>query len=293
MIAYVDAHVHPPVEAFLEGPLAPYRRAIESYLGMALETLDPLELADHYRQRNAQAVLHGWDTSDATGTLPFGSHRVAEVVSAAPDVFVGLGSVDPGLGARSVARVHETASLGLAGLSFHPSAQGLAPTSRRAFPVFEAAEEHDLVCVIHTGATRLGAGLPGGGGIRLAPGRPIYVDEVAASFPSLRLVIAHVGSLWWGEALAIASHKANVYLDISGQDPARLDEATRAALEGPLVDKVVFGSDFPFGSPDRWLAAWDALEMPEKVTDAILRSTAAGLFGIEMPEGESAERSLE
>ncbi|NNL97473.1 MAG: amidohydrolase [Acidimicrobiia bacterium] len=286
MIAYIDAHVHPPVPAFLDGPLAPYRRGIEAHLGMVLEPLEPSEIAEHYRQRNARAVLHGWDTSEASGEIPFGSEKVAEVVAAAPDVFIGLGAVDPALGARSVARVHETASLGLAGLSFHPSAQGLAPTSRRAHPVFEAAEEHGLVCVVHTGATRVGAGMPGGGGIRLSPARPVYVDEVAASFPDLTLVIAHVGDLWFDEAVAVAEHKANVYLDLSGQDPTTFDGRLRHRLETDLVDKVVFGSDFPFGSPDRWLAKWDALGMPEKITNSVLRDTAQTVFGSAESAGE-------
>ncbi|NNC75745.1 MAG: amidohydrolase [Acidimicrobiia bacterium] len=270
--------MHPPVASFVDGPLAPYRRGIEAHLGTVIEVLEPVELAEHYRQRNARAVLHGWDTSDLTRETPFGSAKVAAVVAEAPDVFVGLGAVDPGLGARSVAGVHETASLGLAGLSFHPSAQGLAPTSRRALPVFEAAEEHGLVCVVHTGATRLGAGMPGGAGIRLSPARPIYVDEIAATFPELILVIAHVGDLWWGEAVAVAEHKPNVYLDISGQDPTQLDAPSRRRLEAGLVDKVMFGSDFPFGSPDQWLAKWDALGLPEKITEAVLRETAARVF---------------
>ena len=281
MIRFVDAHVHPPVPAFLNGPVAPYRHALVSLLDRPLTEMDAASLAGFYRERGGMAVLLGWDTETATRLRPFGNEDVAGLVATAPDVFVGMGAVDPIKGARAVAEVHTAARLGLKGVSLHPIAQGFDPADRTNFPVWETAAQHDLVCLFHTGSTRLGAGTAGGSGLRLDYGRPMGVDAIAAQFPSLRIVIAHAGTLWRDEVLHIAAHKANISICLSGQRPQQLDAHWRDAITGALAKRVVFGSDFPFGSPDRWLDDWAALGLPAEATRRILRDNAVELLRLD------------
>lgn len=283
MTEFIDVHVHPPVAEFLDGPLAPYAPSLRTPTGDPLEPVSAEELADHYRRRNGRAVLLGWDTESATHHPPFSSGHVADVVAAAPDVFVGFGAVDPTKGARAVAQVHEAARLGMLGIATHAAAQGIGPGDRFTYTVWESAADHGLVCLFHTGATRLGAGMPGGDGVRLEPGRPVHVDAVAARFPDLRIVISHSGPVWRDEALTIAMHKGNVWLDLRGNPPTEFDATVRSLIRGPLAGRVLFGSDYPFGDVDRLRSDWDLLNMPPSVTQRFMHDNAAELLGLSEP----------
>ncbi len=242
MTDFIDFHVHPPVEALLTGPIAPYLGSLSDRTGTDLETLTTDEVADYYRERRGKAVLLGWDTETITKRRPFSSEDVAAMVAAHPDVFYGLGSIDPARGARAVAGVHSAARLGLSGLAFHPVGQGFDPASRAAFAIYETASEHGLVCLFHTGSSRLGAGMPGGSGLLLSHGDPRSVDEVAAAFPDLQIVIAHLGRLWRDEAVAVAAHKANVWLNLVGEDAVAFaaDAARTGRRPMPVRQRLVF-----------------------------------------------------
>lgn len=280
MTSFIDAHVHPPVAAFLEGTLVPYKADLERYLGDVLEPQTPQQIADFYRSRDAKAVLLGWSGSSGVRTRPFGNKDIAEIVAIAPDVFWGLGSVDPREGASAVAGVHQAARLGLSGLAFHPAAQQLAPSDRDLRPIWETAREHRLTCLIHTGISRLGAGTPGGSGIGLGVARPLHVDWVAATYPELKILLAHTGPLWADEAIAIAVHKTNVHLCLAGMSPKVFSPELLDLIRGPLQQRAHFGSDYPFGSPDSWLAEWESLGLSDDVSRAVLvENTLALLTG--------------
>jgi len=275
---FIDAHVHPPVPEFLDGPVAPFIAGLREYLGEPIEPQTPEQLADFYRSRDAKAVLLGWNSRPASGYRSLGNREIAALVRSAPDVFYGFGAVEPTGGAGAVAGVHEAARLGLAGLAFHPAAERVAPPSREGRHVWETAAEHGLVCLIHTGFTRLGAGMPGGGGVSLEPARPIHVDRVAATYPELKIILAHTGQLWLDEALAVAVHKHNVHICLSGISPKSMSPELLDLIRGPLRDRVHFGSDYPFGTPDTWLAEWDSLGLPDELSRAVLVDNVSGLL---------------
>jgi predicted TIM-barrel fold metal-dependent hydrolase len=271
---FIDFHVHPPVTRLLTGPIAPYLESITDRPGIDLATRTTDEIAQIFRERNGRAVLLGWDTEEETRRRPFSSEDVAEMVAAHPDVFYGFGSIDPSRGARAVAGVHSTARLGLSGLAFHPIGQGFDPAARAAFAIYEAASEHGLVCLFHTGYSRLGSGMPGGTGLRLSNGDPRGVDEVAAAFPDLQIVIAHLGRLWRDEALAITSHKSNVWLNLVGMSAA----AFQQNLGTTPLDRYLFGSDWCFASLDDALAGWGPDRVDEATRAMVLRDNARRLL---------------
>lgn len=274
MSEFIDFHVHPPVEQLLNGPIAPYLASLDGLAGTDLEMLTTDDVAEYYRKRDGQAILLAWDTENVTRHRPFASEDVAAMVASHPDVFYGFGSIDPARGARAVAGVHSAARMGLSGLAFHPVGQGFGPASRQAFPIYEAASEHGMVCLFHTGHSRLGAGQPGGTGLRLSHGDPRAVDEVAATFPDLQIVIAHLGRLWHDEAVAIASHKSNVWLNLVGADgPAFLDE-----VDGVDIRRCLFGSDWCFASLDAALEGWRTGAVDDETRQLVLHDNAERLL---------------
>ncbi|MFQ5947729.1 MAG: amidohydrolase family protein [Acidimicrobiia bacterium] len=279
MTKFIDVHVHPPVPEFFAGALRPYLERLEEYFGRSFSPMSVDEIAGHYRERDGQAVLLGWDAETATKRSPLTNQAIAAMVEAHPDVFHGFGSVDPHKGAAAVAGVHEAARLGLKGLKFHPPAQRFSPVDRIAYSIWEIAAELGLVVLVHTGFTGLGAGVDGGSGIDLAKGQPMVLDQVAADFPELKIILAHPSWPWQEEAIAVARHKANVYLELSGWSPKYLDPSLLEAMRGPLAERTLFGTDFPFLTPDKWLGDWEGLGMPEDLTHNILYENAARLLG--------------
>lgn len=277
MTDFIDFHVHPPVTELIEGPLAPYLGNLVRWAESEIDSMSIDDVAGHYRDRNGRAVLLGWDTETVTRRRPFSNEDVAAMVEAYPEIFIGFGSIDPARGARAVAAVHAASRLGLAGIAFHPTGQGFDPMSTAAFPIYEAVGEHGLICLFHTGYSRLGAGHPGGAGLHLARSNPLAVDAIAAAFPDLLIVIAHLGRLWQDEAIAVAAHKSNVWLNLIGAS-AHAFAGDHNRLGDLDLDYCLFGSDWCFSSLDRALAGWDSGEVDSRVRRLVLHDNAVRLL---------------
>lgn len=187
-----------------------------------------------------------------------------------------LGSVDPHKG-NAVAEVANIAALGLRGVKFHPSLQAFAPDDPAFWPVFAACQEHGLLALFHTGTSGIGARQPGGQGIRIDYAHPLKLDAVAAAHPQLTVVAAHFGWPWHMDLIAVALHKTNVYIDISGWSPKRIPAEVVRELKGRLSGQFVWGSDFPFISPDRCLDELDELGL---TSETLLRDNAARILNL-------------
>jgi predicted TIM-barrel fold metal-dependent hydrolase len=274
----IDFHVHLPTPDWLDGSMAGYVEAAEAYFRSPVQrgTLD--DLAIRYRELDVMAVLLAWDAETATGRPRVPNETVADACRAHPDVFTGFGSVDPHKGDAAVAEVARIAAAGLRGVKFHPSLQAFAPDDPRYWPVFAACQEHGLIALFHTGTSGIGAGQPGGQGIRLDYAQPLRLDPVAAAHPGLTIVAAHFGWPWQLELIAMALHKTNVYIDISGWSPRRVPAEVISELRGRLSDQFLWGSDFPFLTPERCLAEFDALEIPAEVAGKVLHGNAARIL---------------
>ena len=276
----IDFHVHLPTPDWLDGSMAGYVEAAEAYFRSPVQRASIGELADRYRQLRARAVLLAWDAETATGRPRIPNETVAAACQQYPDVFTGLGSVDPHKGDAAVAEVANIAALGLRGVKFHPSLQAFAPDDPAYWPIFAACQEHGLLALFHTGTSGIGAGQPGGQGIRLDYAQPIRLDAVAAAHPALTVVAAHFGWPWHMELVAMALHKTNVYIDISGWSPRRIPPELIRELRGRLSGQFLWGSDFPFLTPERCLAELAGLDLPADVLDQVLRANAARILGL-------------
>jgi predicted TIM-barrel fold metal-dependent hydrolase len=281
VIRFLDVHVHPPLPSVVAGAFAPYLVDVEASIGRTVEPMTIDEIAAYYRDRNGRAALSAWDAETASGRRGLDNDQVAALVAGHPDVFVGFGSVDPHKGAAAVAGINDAARLGMRGLQFHPAVQRFSPADRRVYPLWEVAEELRMPVLLHAGYTSLGAGSPGGSGIELGVADPMNVDRVAADFPRLPILLETPAWPWEDASLAVALHKRNVYLELSGSRPAAFPTRLLEAIRGPLRERTVFGSGFPFHDLDRWLEEWEALGLPADLSEQLLVGNAVRLLGLD------------
>jgi predicted TIM-barrel fold metal-dependent hydrolase len=257
----IDFHVHLPISEFMDVAIGQYRDAVARYFRAEVKLRDVAEIAAYYAEREIVGVLLAWDAETATGRKPLRNDTVAEIVQRYPEQFVGFASVDPHKGDRAIAEIERAVrELGLSGAKFHPGVQAFYPSEPRFHPLFQKISELGIPALFHTGTNGLGAGMPGGGGIKLDYTRPIHLDSLAADFPDLTIIGAHPSWPWEQEMIAILQHKPNVYNDLSGWSPKYIPPALLKEAAGRLNHKFLFGSDYPFIPPDRWLADFAALD---------------------------------
>ena len=159
-------------------------------------------------------------------------------------------------------------------------AQVVNTADRMAYPIYEVIAEYKLPAIFHTGHSGIGTGMPGGGGIRLKYGNPMLVDDVAVDFPDMPIILAHPSFPWQEEALSVATHKPQVYIDLSGWSPKYFPPILVQYANTLLKDKILFGSDYPVIAPEKWMAEFDKLPIKPEVRPLIMKQNAARLLGL-------------
>jgi hypothetical protein len=278
----IDVHVHIEVDdhghASLPEDLA---EAASRYFRAGTPRPDLDSVAAYYRERSTAAVVFSVDALTELGHPALSSAEIAEGAARNNDVLVPFGSVDPRRpdAEDRIRRLLDES--GVRGFKFHPTVQGFDPSDERYYPLYAVLQEAGVVALFHTGQTGIGAGLPGGRGLRLGFSNPMLLDGVAADFPALQIVMAHPSVPWQDEALAVATHKHNTWIDLSGWSPKYFPAELVRYANTLLKDRVLFGSDFPLLAPDRWRrdAEGATLFRPE-VLPGILKANAARLLGL-------------
>ena len=280
----IDVHTHAEVSSSGEGSLSKeLEEASAEYFKVAGRDRKPTldEIGAYYRELKMAAVVFTVDAESATGTKAVPNEEIAEAALRYPDAIIPFASIDPAkgkAGAKQVRRLVE--EHGVRGFKFHPNVQAFFPNDRMAYPLYEAIEECGAISVFHTGQTGIGAGAPGGGGIRLKYSNPMFVDDVAVDFPGMPIILAHPSFPWQDEALSVATHKPQVYIDLSGWSPKYFPPQLVQYANSLLQDKVLFGTDYPLLTPERWLADFDKLPIKDSVRPKILKDNAARLLGL-------------
>ena len=237
------------------------------------------EVADYYRSRSMAAVVFCVDSQTNTGEVPVSNDEVLEIAAVNTDVLIPFVSIDPHR-ANAPAEARRLISKGARGFKFHPNLQGFFPNDRLAYPLYEVIAEAKLPAMFHTGHSGMGSGMPGGGGIRLKFSNPMCVDDVAVDFPTMPIVLAHPSFPWQDEALSVAMHKEQVYIDLSGWAPKLFPPILVQYTNGPLRHKMLFGSDYPVLTPERWLAEFAQLPIRDEVRPLVLKENAVRLLGL-------------
>jgi uncharacterized protein len=280
-VTAIDVHVHTELGRDGHDPMpAELREAAARYFGtkQGLPTVD--DVAAYYRERSIAAVVFTVDWESQSGLAPVANEEIAEAARANSDVLIPFASIDPARPDALERARRLIADHGVRGFKFHPNLQCFFPDDRMAYPLYEVIAEAGLPALFHTGHSGIGTGLPGGGGVRLKYSNPMCLDDVAADFPELKIVLAHPSFPWQDEAISICLHKANVWIDLSGWSPRYFPPQLVQYANSQLKTKVLFGSDFPLITPDRWLADFEQAAFKDEVRPLILKDNAIELLGL-------------
>ena len=279
MVKAIDMHIHPPKEPGT--PDTRFHTAMAKYFKSPPE-LSLEELAAKYKELDFMAVILANDDRTAQGDAWDSNDWVASITRQYPDTFIGFGSVDPWMGKLAIKEVERAGKeLGMKGIKFIPMTQEFYPNERRFYPIYEKIAELGMVAMFHTGTTGVGAGLPGGGGVHLKYTKPIpYIDDVAADLPELTIIMAHQAFPWVEEQLAVLVHKPNVYMDISGWSPKYFNPLLIQYANTLIKHKVLFGSDYPALTPERWIRDFEEAPFWDEARPLILLENAKRVLGM-------------
>jgi uncharacterized protein len=282
----IDVHTH--AEVSIRDPkdalTIEFEAAAEKYFKETSKRPTIPEVAAYYRERKIGCVIFTVDSERATGRTRISNEEVAELAAENSDIMIPFASIDPAKGKKGAREARRLIKdFGVRGFKFHPQIQEFFPNDRNAYVIYEAIAEAGLPAIFHTGHSGMGSGMRGGGGIRLKYGNPMDVDDVAVDFPDMPIVLAHPSWPWQDEALSICLHKPQVYIDLSGWSPKYFPPQLVQHANGQLKHKILFGSDFPWITPDRWLEDFAKIAIKPEVRPLILKENAARLLQL-VPE---------
>jgi uncharacterized protein len=278
----IDVHTHAWKSALQVADEVPdeKKEAMGRYFRYAPQHTTVNEMADLYRKLKMGFVVFTVDNMREKPKIT--NEEIAELAHKHADVAIPFASVDPGRGKEGVALARRLIrDHGVKGFKFHPSTQGFFPNDRAAYPLYEVIAEAKLPALFHTGQTGVGAGTRGGSGVRLKYSNPMHLDDVAVDFPDMPIILAHPSFPWQEEALSVATHKPQVYIDLSGWSPKYFPPILVQYMNTLLKDKILFGSDYPIITPERWVEEFDKLPIKPEVRPLIMKMNAAKLLGLQ------------
>ena len=129
--------------------------------------------------------------------------------------------------------------LGAVALKVHPVHGGFAANDRALYPAYSICQERGIPIVVHCGTSTFPGALN-----QFAD--PVLLDDVLRDFPRLSVVLAHGGRGWWYDAAAfLALTNPNVWIELSGLPPARLQTYYARHNWARLCRRMIFGTDWP------------------------------------------------
>lgn len=278
----IDFHTHAEVSCCQgHDPFGDeFDRAADKYFGSDRRPTIA-ETVAYYRERKIGLVMFTVDAEAQIGRRRIPNEEIAEAARANADLMIAFASIDPHkgvMGAREARRLIE--EHGVRGFKFHPTVQGFQPYERFAWPLYEVIAEYQLPAIFHTGHSGIGSGMRAGGGLRVGNSNPMLLEDVAIDFPDMQIVMAHPSWPWQDEALSLCLHKPNIWIDLSGWSPRYFPPQLVQYANTLLKERILFGSDFPLITPDRWLADFAKAGFRPEVAPLILKQNAMRLLGL-------------
>ena len=278
----IDIHTHAEVSCCqpYDEFGRPYDEAANKYFKFDKRpTID--ETIAYYRERKIGLVMFTVDSEHQIGRKRIPNEEVAEAALKNADMMIAFASIDPHKGMMGVREARNLIqNYGVKGFKFHPTVQGFMPNDRMAYKLYEVIAEAKLPALFHSGHSGIGTGMRGGGGLRLAYSNPMHLDDVAVDFPDMPIIIAHPSWPWQDEALSVCLHKPNVYIDLSGWSPKYFPSQLVQYATTQLRHKMLFGTDFPLITPERWMKDFESAGFRPEVKPLIFKDNAVKLLGL-------------
>jgi uncharacterized protein len=278
----IDIHTHAEVSCWnpFDAYGEEYDRAADKYFKNSRRPTI-LETVAYYREQNIGLIMFTVDAESQMGRRRIPNEEIAQAAKDNSDMMMAFASIDPHkgkMGAREARRL--ITEYGVRGFKFHPTVQAYHPYDKMAWPIYEVIAEYHMPAIFHTGHSGIGSGMRCGGGLRMEYSNPMHLDDVAIDFPDMQIVMAHPSFPWQDEALSVATHKPNVWIDLSGWSPKYFPKQLVQYSNTLLKDRVLFGSDYPLITPERWMADFAEAGFKESVMPGILKDNAIRLLGM-------------
>jgi uncharacterized protein len=199
---------------------------------------------------------------------------IARIVDKYPDRFVGVAAVNLEKPLEAVRELDRAVSqLGFKALRVLPWLWKLPPNDKLYYPLFVKCIELGIPFCTQVGHT--GPLMPS------EPGRPVpYLDEVALTFPELKIVGGHIGYPWTDEMIGLAWKHENVFIDTSAHLPRYYPPQLLHFMRTYGKQKVLFGTNFPQLPFEKCLEQARELDLPDDVRAAFFRENARRVFGL-------------
>ncbi|MFM0210731.1 amidohydrolase family protein [Paraburkholderia sediminicola] len=277
----IDLHCYPGTQTWIDAQ-GPYVEALATYWKRNWVAKSEDDVVAEFTEAGVDACLVALDLETTVATPPCTNEYVHGMWQRHPDRIIQCwGAVEPAKGEVAIRQVKKAVTeLGFMGFHFHPIMQHFAVNDRRYYPLFEEIAHLGAAVMIDVGTTGMGAGMAGGMGARIRHAHPGAIDDLAADFPNLKIVMAHPGWPWVDETTAVALHKGNVYWEMSGWAPKYFPGNLKVDIRGRLQDKIMFGSDYPSLPYERILREWRELGYSEPILEKIFHQNAERVLGL-------------
>lgn len=239
------------------------------------------------------AIVLGFKSNYLDAAVP--NDLVATYVRRHASKLIGFAGIDPTDEDCLDRLTHAQEELGMKGVTVSPPLQNYHPSDTRAMRLYEACAQRGMPIVFDQNRRCAAA--------RLEFAKPVLLDEVAREFPTLPMIIAHLGYPWVDETIVLLGKHSHVYADVSGllAQPWMCYNALLAAYEYGVMDKLLFGSDFPWLSPAEGIEALysinqlsigsNLIAIPREKLRGIVERDALSLLGIAQPGARITRRA--
>ena len=276
----IDVHCHPGTKRWHE-TMRPYMEALSQYWVHEWPVKTEEEMVADFRRNKVEPVIVALDFEHQINTVPTDNEYVAMLRDKHDCILQAWGTVDPYRGRTAIEQAeHAVKNLRVLGFHFHPIGGGYTVSDPAFYPLWDAIQDLGVPICVDIGMTGVGGKMPGGNGLKLRHAHPLAVDEIAADFPKLKVVMAHPGYPWTDEATAICLHKANVFWEMSGWGVKFIPESIKRDIRGRLKDKMMFGSDYPSLAYERLIKEWLEVGYPDEILDKFFHGNAETHLGL-------------
>jgi predicted TIM-barrel fold metal-dependent hydrolase len=290
----VDCHTHiwQSPEQLGQSDLGEIPRQVRSHgrvapSGKTVWRTVPAADPDHHWAQSAavdKSIVLGFKSRYLRAEIP--NRFVADYVSKYPQKLIGFAGIDPSERAAVEELKIAKEDLRLRGVTVSPANQDFHPTDSRAMRVYAEAERLGMPILFHPSGHFTEES-------KLEYGRPFLLDEIARTFPQLRIVIAQMGHPWIDETITMLGKHPGVFADVSGllARPWQAYNALVSAHQYGVIDKLLFGSDFPYTNAEDCIEALYSMNqlaqgtnlpvVPREALRGIVERDALGLLGLQ------------